>query len=365
MVERVMAGWPTRDVPTSTSSSSRRRLVERDRSRAAGRQRSARHRSHAAGRRRAQAMTHGLRQPSERQARRVLRRQGARRRCRRSPTCASTPSRRELTLAPSWSPLAQGCDALIAYRQTAGRRGAVSRRCPRLLAFMRCAVDIRTVDVAAASRARRAGDAGERRASSPSVAEWIVGVMIDLGRGISRYAEAYHARPPRAAGHGPRAARLDAGRDRLRPDRPLPRATWRWPSACACVVHDAAADRRPRRAFASCALDALLAESDFVVCLAAGQRRDREPDERGRVRGDAAAALLHQCRARRAGRRSRAARRARRRPSRRLRARRRPRARPDAGAGAGAPSARASPRRTSAGSRRRRSSTRRSRPSRS
>ena len=85
---------------------------------------------------------------------------------------------------------AQGCDALIAYRQTTGPE-ALFRELPRLAAFIRCAVDIRTVDVAAASR-----HGVLVTQASPgyvtAVAEWILAAMIDLGRGLSRYVEAYH-----------------------------------------------------------------------------------------------------------------------------------------------------------------------------
>ncbi|MFY9511255.1 MAG: hydroxyacid dehydrogenase, partial [Rubrivivax sp.] len=45
---------------------------------------------------------------------------------------------------------AQDCDALIAYRQTPAPE-ALFAALPQLVAFLRCAVDIRTVDVAAAS----------------------------------------------------------------------------------------------------------------------------------------------------------------------------------------------------------------------
>jgi D-3-phosphoglycerate dehydrogenase len=89
---------------------------------------------------------------------------------------------------------AQGCAALIAYRQTAGP-DALFRALPDLFAFIRCAVDIRTVDVTAAS----AHGVLVTHASPgyvAAVAEWIVAVMIDLGRGISHYAEAHHQERP-------------------------------------------------------------------------------------------------------------------------------------------------------------------------
>jgi D-3-phosphoglycerate dehydrogenase len=83
---------------------------------------------------------------------------------------------------------ARGCDALIAYRQTAAPE-ALFRDLPEMFAFIRCAVDIRTVDVAAAS----AHGVLVTQASPgfvAAVAEWVIAVMIDLGRGIGRYAAA-------------------------------------------------------------------------------------------------------------------------------------------------------------------------------
>jgi D-3-phosphoglycerate dehydrogenase len=85
---------------------------------------------------------------------------------------------------------AAGCDALIAYRQTPGPE-RLFHALPQLAAFVRCAVDIRTVDVDAAS----AHGVLVTQASPgfvASVAEWIIAVMADLGRGIGRYADAYH-----------------------------------------------------------------------------------------------------------------------------------------------------------------------------
>ncbi len=92
---------------------------------------------------------------------------------------------------------AHDCDALIAYRQTPAPE-LLFRSLPRLAAFIRCAVDIRSVDVQAASKhgvlvtQASAGYAA-------SVAEWVLAVMVDLARGTSRYAEAYHRDRPLAA----------------------------------------------------------------------------------------------------------------------------------------------------------------------
>lgn len=85
---------------------------------------------------------------------------------------------------------AQGIDVIVSDRQTAGP-AAVFDGLPGLMAFVRCAVDIRNVDVPAASR-----NGVLVTHASPgfvaSVAELVLGFMIDLGRGITRAATSYH-----------------------------------------------------------------------------------------------------------------------------------------------------------------------------
>lgn len=86
--------------------------------------------------------------------------------------------------------LARGCEAIVAYRDTPGP-AALFDALPGLRAFVRCAVDIRTVDVSAASRhgvlVTRAGPG-----FVAAVAEWVLGALIDLSRGVTRLAETYH-----------------------------------------------------------------------------------------------------------------------------------------------------------------------------
>ena len=92
------------------------------------------------------------------------------------------PLGRELT-TPELIVAAQGCRIIISYRQTPGD-GDLFRRVPDLIAFSRCAIDIRNVDVAAAS----AEGILVTQASAgfiASVSEWIIGAMVDLGRGLS------------------------------------------------------------------------------------------------------------------------------------------------------------------------------------
>ena len=57
---------------------------------------------------------------------------------------------------------------------------------------MRCAVDIRNIDVDGRVRGRRAGDA-RRPGFVASVAELALGYLVDLSRGISRATADYHA----------------------------------------------------------------------------------------------------------------------------------------------------------------------------
>jgi D-3-phosphoglycerate dehydrogenase len=82
-------------------------------------------------------------------------------------------------------------DIIVADRLTEGP-GEIFPRLPKLRAFVRCAVDIRNIDVEAASAAgvlvTRAGPG-----FVPSVAELALGFMVDLSRGISRAAADYHS----------------------------------------------------------------------------------------------------------------------------------------------------------------------------
>jgi D-3-phosphoglycerate dehydrogenase len=86
---------------------------------------------------------------------------------------------------------ARDCDLIVSYRQSPGE-AAVFEALPGLVAFLRCAIDIRNVDVAAASKAGvlvTQASAGFVAA----VSELVFGLMIDLARGLSRAADSYHA----------------------------------------------------------------------------------------------------------------------------------------------------------------------------
>lgn len=86
---------------------------------------------------------------------------------------------------------ARDVEIIVADRLTAGP-SEIFPRLPKLRAFVRCAVDIRNIDISSASRAgvlvTQAGPGFVQ-----SVAELAVGFMVDLSRGVSRASADYHA----------------------------------------------------------------------------------------------------------------------------------------------------------------------------
>ena len=93
---------------------------------------------------------------------------------------------------------AADCDVIVSYRQSPGP-AALFERLPKLVAFLRCAIDIRNIDVAAASKA---GVLVTQASAGfvASVAEMVLGFMVDLSRGITRSSMDYRAgRVPKAA----------------------------------------------------------------------------------------------------------------------------------------------------------------------
>ena len=93
---------------------------------------------------------------------------------------------------------AENCDMIISYRQSPAP-AEIFQRLPKLVAFLRCAIDIRNIDVTAASKAGvlvTQASAGFVTA----VAEMVLGFMVDLSRGITRSTMDYRGgRVPKAA----------------------------------------------------------------------------------------------------------------------------------------------------------------------
>jgi D-3-phosphoglycerate dehydrogenase len=97
---------------------------------------------------------------------------------------------RELS-TPELIAAARGCEIIISYRQTPGEP-ELFRNSPDLVAFSRCAIDIRNVNVSAASE----NGILVTQASAgfiASVSEWVIGAMVDLGRHITAATVSYHA----------------------------------------------------------------------------------------------------------------------------------------------------------------------------
>jgi D-3-phosphoglycerate dehydrogenase len=92
---------------------------------------------------------------------------------------------------------AEDCDVIVSYRQSPGP-AELFQSLPRLIAFLRCAIDIRNVDVAAASKA---GVLVTQASAGfvTSVSEMVLGFLVDLSRGITDSTMEYRAgRVPRA-----------------------------------------------------------------------------------------------------------------------------------------------------------------------
>jgi D-3-phosphoglycerate dehydrogenase / 2-oxoglutarate reductase len=159
---------------------------------------------------------------------------------------------------------AAGCAVIVSDRQTEGR-AEIFEQLSDLVAFVRCAVDIRNIEVGAASEA---GVLVTR--ASPgfidSVAELTVGLMVDLARGITAATQAYRAgRAPEVAmgrqlcgstmgviGYGSIGRRL---------------AELGLALGMQVLVSDPHV-QVSRRELRQTDLDTLLEGSDFVVCLA-------------------------------------------------------------------------------------------------
>ena len=155
---------------------------------------------------------------------------------------------------------AKDCELIVSYRQSPGP-AKVLESLPKLKAFLRCAIDIRNVDVAAASRA---GVLVTQASAGfvTSVSEMVFGFMIDLARGVIPATHLYHHNrvPPARMGRELKGSTIGVigygqiGREVVR----LAKAF-----GMNVLVNDPyAADVK------SVPLEKLLAESDFVVPLA-------------------------------------------------------------------------------------------------
>jgi D-3-phosphoglycerate dehydrogenase / 2-oxoglutarate reductase len=159
---------------------------------------------------------------------------------------------------------ASNADIIVADRMTEGRAD-VFAQLPRLRAFVRCAVDIRNVNVEAASQAgvlvTRAGPGFVQ-----AVAELALGFMVDLSRGVSRATADYQAGREPEARMGRQLAGSKVGIIGYG-------SIGRYLAEIAKVLHMEVLVADPFVTISDGAirhvpLDDLLAASDYVVCLA-------------------------------------------------------------------------------------------------
>jgi D-3-phosphoglycerate dehydrogenase len=154
---------------------------------------------------------------------------------------------------------ARDCEMIVSYRQSPGP-AQLFERLPKLKAFLRCAIDIRNVDVAAASKA---GVLVTQASAGfvTSVAELVLGFLVDLSRGITCSAFLYRRNeiPKARVGRELKGSTLGVigygaiGREVARMGEAL---------GMRVLIND------PYQKVEQVPLDRLLAESDFVVPLA-------------------------------------------------------------------------------------------------
>jgi D-3-phosphoglycerate dehydrogenase len=154
---------------------------------------------------------------------------------------------------------AEDCELVVSYRQSPAP-AQLFERLPRLVAFLRCAIDIRNIDVAAASQA---GVLVTQASAGfiTSVSEMVLGFLVDLSRGITRCAMEYRAaRVPKAVmGKELKGSTIGVigygqiGREVVRLCKAL---------GMRVLIHD------PYQKVKQVTLEKLLKESDYVVPLA-------------------------------------------------------------------------------------------------
>ena len=155
---------------------------------------------------------------------------------------------------------AHNCDLIVSYRQSPGP-AELFERLPKLIAFLRCAIDIRNVDVEAASRA---GVLVTQASAGfvTSVTELTIGFMIDLSRRVTQHATSFHTNiaPQAVMGRELRGSTLGVigygaiGRELVRVAHAL---------GMRVLINDPYV-----KDIEQTQIDALLAQSDYVVPLA-------------------------------------------------------------------------------------------------
>ncbi|RVU36693.1 hydroxyacid dehydrogenase [Hwanghaeella grinnelliae] len=159
---------------------------------------------------------------------------------------------------------AEGVEIIVSDRMTAAP-AAVFDALPSLKAFLRCAVDIRNIDVAAASRAGVL-ITHATPGFAPAVSELAIGFMVDLARGVSRLSSTYRPGMSDELGMGRQLSGSVAGiigyGAIARHLAPILAAM-----GMEVLISDPYASVEDAR-FKQVSLEDLLGKSDFVICLA-------------------------------------------------------------------------------------------------
>ena len=186
--------------------------------------------------------------------------------------------------------LARDVDFIIADRSTPVP-GEIFAGLPRLKVVMRSAIDIRNIDVAAASQAGVLVTHAEA-GFVPSVVELTVGLLVDLSRGVSRAVADYQAGRKPEIRVGRQIGRQHDRHHRLRPHLARARAGAAGDGRESAGGRSLCPARRPAPAQAAAGRPA--GPGRHRDLPRHRQRGDRELDERSGVRAHEAGCLLHQ-----------------------------------------------------------------------
>jgi len=185
---------------------------------------------------------------------------------------AQNPHNRDLSTAELIA-VANDSDIIISHRSTPGEAELFAAT-PRLLAFLRCAVDVNNIDLPAASRA---GVLVARADKSfvPSTAELVLALMLDVSRNVSISTHDYASGrlPPQRPGRqlrGQTAGIIGYGAI----GRYLANALLAL--GLAVVVHDPYVEVTREGIEQVTALDDLLGVADFVIPLAPAGAETRD-----------------------------------------------------------------------------------------
>jgi len=159
---------------------------------------------------------------------------------------------------------AKDVDVIVADRLTTVPK-IVFNSLPNLKVVLRCAVDVRNIDISAASE-QGILVTHAKPGFVESVSELILGYLVDLSRGISQYVQAYHDRDPAPAKMGQQLSGSTIG---IIGYGAIARHTSEIANTLGMkiVIYDPYVESTP--SFASkVTLEDLLKSADYVLCLA-------------------------------------------------------------------------------------------------